>query len=684
MKKLKLFAVALLATFSMGTMAETIFSYTLTSAGTDGSVYDAVGGTAKCIKAMASGGSNEITIGTQTFYKFNSSSAWEFTLAGEGKFAVGDSLSFTCACTTSDKKNKGLKINNAISITGDFPANSTNVIGYVVADNDGIAGTNNFSLDRNDSDIKFGTVEVIREGSVTPSTDPVESVTITGPEAGFAGVEATYKATAAHATAYAWYVNGAVQEDETTATFKYTPNAAGNYAIYATATNEYTDTPVQSNTITLVSAGAISGEIIRATHVNKNTATVTGIIGGSADKNTQADGKLGSNGHYFGIKLATGMFQPDDSVIVVASALNSGNTATFFSDKGTAAIGSADFDTDAQKAVFVLTAQTEWIYLYRETSGCNPTVEYIAVVRPEEDGNPHLAVNNAEVELNVTAEIANPSATVVFSGKNLAAGTYALTVPNVAGLSVEPAAVTVGEDGRLNAAVTLTYASDVDVEAADADLKLTIGELEAAVAVNYSAVHAKAFMTSVNFEQLILDNGLSINRDMLLASANIAFVNIDALDSLNDAKDNRNYPYLGLKLKRTDAKLRGWVAQGSTIKVRFGNIGADFQVAVNGAEQTITAAEYANATVEDAKELIYTAADADAYVEIIGCAKTIVVKQIMINAEIQTVVLPESPETPVALDNIEATEHAVKLVENGQIFILKNGVRYNALGAVVK
>ena len=38
-------------------------------------------------------------------------------------------------------------------------------------------------------------------------------------------------------------------------------------------------------------------------------------------------------------------------------------------------------------------------------------------------------------------------------------------------------------------------------------------------------------------------------------------------------------------------------------------------------------------------------------------------------------------EEEQAVDNVNANVKAVKLIENGQIVILKNGVRYNALGA---
>lgn len=41
----------------------------------------------------------------------------------------------------------------------------------------------------------------------------------------------------------------------------------------------------------------------------------------------------------------------------------------------------------------------------------------------------------------------------------------------------------------------------------------------------------------------------------------------------------------------------------------------------------------------------------------------------------------EVPDGNQAIDNIEAGEKTVKFFENGQLIILKNGVRYNALGA---
>jgi|GEM_PF-3093458 len=298
-----------------------------------------------------------------------------------------------------------------------------------------------------------------------------------------------------------------------------------------------------------------------------------------------------------------------------------------------------------------------------DITGLDKTKEYVIVVRQlgtgtkgSSDGNsnfyalafetvmstdPVLNVSAASVDLNATAAETTVSEVVTFSGKNLTAGTYNLTVPTVAGLSADPTSVTVGEDGKLSADVTITYTSAVDVAAANAVVSLTIGALTQNVTVNYSAVMAKQYLNaSLNIEQLVLDNGKSYDIASAFTAANIVYNNIDQLDSLNDEKANRNYPYLGLKLKKADASLACWVKAGDKVTVKFGNVGADFKVIAGGMEQTLTSADYANTSVDSTKVLEFTAT-VDTYVEIV-CAstKTLVVKQIMLNEAIKSVTLP--------------------------------------------
>ena len=239
-----------------------------------------------------------------------------------------------------------------------------------------------------------------------PATKPCTTVTIEGPENAFVGDEVTFKATGFDATpdVINWY-DGNFELVSETDTYKFTPTAAGDYMIQVTAWNAFNtegDEAFAYTTLKVSDPADVCGELIKAVHKNKNTADVSGIVGGTADKNTQDNGKLGSNGHYFGVKLARGKFQAGDEVTIVASALNGGNTATIYSDKGTTLLGSVDFDTESLTATYTLEEETEWVYLYRAGSACNPSVESITVTRSCEasDNNniKSLTINGEAVE----------------------------------------------------------------------------------------------------------------------------------------------------------------------------------------------------------------------------------------------------------------------------------------------
>ena len=176
--------------------------------------------------------------------------------------------------------------------------------------------------------------------------------------------------------------------------------------------------------------------------------------------------------------------------------------------------------------------------------------------------DPVLNVNPAEVNLKVTADVPEASAKVTFSGKNLTAGSYSLSIPDLLGMNVTPGEVTVGEDGVLNQEITITYSREEDVEEGSTTVSLTIGELTKSVKVIYSANLSpieKTYAQSLNIEQLVLDQGKGADIQSILTAKGYEFNNIDALDSLNDEKTNRNYPYLGLKVKKTDATLGFWL-----------------------------------------------------------------------------------------------------------------------------
>lgn len=303
---------------------------------------------------------------------------WGFQFSTDGGTTWGEELL---------QANDGTKSYHDIAVTVDIPE-----------------GANAIRIIRKAGTSTYVSAITLTLGNVTPSTDPVESAEISGENTCMLGASVTLTCTAAHATAYQWYLGGIMIDEANAKTYTFTPEAAGDFTFTCAAWNEYTETPVLSDelTITVVDPASVCGELIKATHVNKNTATVTGVVGGSADKNTQDNGKLGSNGHYFGVKLASGNFQAGDEVTIVASVLNGGNTATIYSDKGTTLLGSVDFDAESLTATYMLEDNVEWIYVYRSTSACNPNIEYISVTRScEASSNANiksLAINGETIE----------------------------------------------------------------------------------------------------------------------------------------------------------------------------------------------------------------------------------------------------------------------------------------------
>ena len=96
-----------------GLHAADIYSYVLNASNVAAGTHTVTGGTAIVAKGFATGGTNEIVIGSQTYYKFNSSTPATCTLA-TGNFAAGDVISLDCACGTSDKSGKGVKLNSIV------------------------------------------------------------------------------------------------------------------------------------------------------------------------------------------------------------------------------------------------------------------------------------------------------------------------------------------------------------------------------------------------------------------------------------------------------------------------------------------------------------------------------------------------------------------------------------------
>lgn len=222
-------------------------------------------------------------------------------------------------------------------------------------------------------------------GGAAPSTDPVSVVTVEGPTAGFVGIPVTLKAKTDKKADKIWWTDkyGVIQSEE--AEFTFTPAAEGEVTYTAWAENAYNVSPVTKDH-TLSIADKLCGELIKATHTGGKTATVEGVIGGTADKNTAGDGKFGGKGQYFGITLASGTFLAGDELNVHTTKAAEQGTLAIYADKAgeTLLFDSESFGAEGDNIIVLPAALNEKSTLYicrTEANNWNGYVDFIAVNR---------------------------------------------------------------------------------------------------------------------------------------------------------------------------------------------------------------------------------------------------------------------------------------------------------------
>ena len=113
-------------------------------------------------------------------------------------------------------------------------------------------------------------------------------------------------------------------------------------------------------------------------------------------------------------------------------------------------------------------------------------------------------------------------------------------------------------------------------------------------------------------------------------------------------------------------------------------MGADVKILINDDEENVLTYtnEWANTAVTDDKTVVIGSANGDVFVKIVTTSSaTVVIKQIMIDEDIQTVVLPDAPE---AIDNTTAAVKAQKVILDGQLIIIRDGKELNVLGTVIR
>ncbi|MBR3407367.1 MAG: hypothetical protein IKG86_00830 [Paludibacteraceae bacterium] len=263
--------------------------------------------------------------------------------------------------------------------------------------------------------------------------------------------------------------------------------------------------------------------------------------------------------------------------------------------------------------------------------------------------------------------------------------------------------------------------------------------------MSFYAEFDKAYAQSIDFEGMVINNGKSYDVKSALTANFYDYKTIDALDSLNNDKGAaRNEPYLGLKIKKQGGYLACNVQPGTTIRIKFGYVAADVlaiagndtitlsptnnkiadlvfpimvetlvklqtttdktvvikQIMIDEPIATwmypITYAEAEHGTVsgwtiafpgeevklsftmDEGYTLVSCSANEQAVVSTpnVGEFFTMPAEAVTVNATFG--------DTATAIDNAEEEVKAVKVIRNGQLFIEKNGVLYDAQGAIVK
>ena len=262
---------------------------------------------------------------------------------------------------------------------------------------------------------------------------------------------------------------------------------------------------------------------------------------------------------------------------------------------------------------------------------------------------------------------------------------------------------------------------------------------------SFYAAFDKAYAQSIDFEGMVINNGKSYNVKSALDAKYYDYKTIDALDSLNNEKGAaRNEPYLGLKIKKQGGYLACNVLPGTTIRIKFGYVG-DKVLAIAGndtmplnptnnkiadlefpimvetlvklqttTDKTVVIKQIminepivtwmypiTYAPAENGKVEGWTIAFPDETVELtvtpnegyMAASVTAGNEAVVPVEDVYSFVMPGQAVTvsatfevdpTTAIENTAADAKVVKRVVNGQLFIEKNGVIYNAQGAAVK
>ena len=277
--------------------------------------------------------------------------------------------------------------------------------------------------------------------------------------------------------------------------------------------------------------------LIQATHTGATTATVTGYIGGTPDKNTQGNSKLGSKGHYFGIQLTSGTFQAGDVVLLrtAAGADTNGDKVRIFKSNAASEDNVLVEGTTAMiygdNYVTLPETSLNQLYLRRGTddeaynTGWNPYIAVFAVYRPFP--NPlvgSMAINSIDVTINNAASPKTITGAMP-SGTNFAS----LSVSSVAFLSNDPAntdGVLSGEWNALTSQYEGTY-TVTDKDGDQTEYSVVLTEDVAVESVTISGETTVAAKSQITLTATVLPVGVE-NKNVTWTTSDASKATVDA------------------------------------------------------------------------------------------------------------------------------------------------------------
>lgn len=290
------------------------------------------------------------------------------------------------------------------------------------------------------------------------------------------------------------------------------------------------------------------------------------------DEGSKGGIQVGSGSLAYGSESATPMKLSGSRQFVIAYSSNATVTkVTLYGTSNGSDAATLGINKDDRTSLGTLPAKgsTPVAIDITNVAGLNASAQFLAIIVVEYSTTaPSLAVSPKTLAFAVNPNNKSMTEKFTLTGKNLADGTYAITMPNVAGLSIEPSSFSVS-GGVADQEFEVTYSSEADVEKTAAEISATVGDLTAAVSITYQSRAVAYTQTEVSADaawdwtkltetvELTDATSPSKTEEFLLADLDDR---INFTDDFGDAK--------AIKMEGMQYPSRGGYAQGNIIKFK--------------------------------------------------------------------------------------------------------------------